>query len=440
MRQTTNQRSSGRHPRSAGFSLVELLVGLAVTSMLLLAIVGVFDAGTKVARVETQVADMQQSLRAGHRLITRMVRMAGRGGLPLTLANVPVFQGPALSFRNEAGVAPDNGQIAVGFAGSPVAVAGSDILISRGVLNTPVYQIDTLDPAVFSLVDGDLDGNFESGTIVVRDMTPTGTPQDLTPLVNADTALTPEALVLVSPTDERIFAVVELDPATTAQVGNQITVGFKVQGMTHPEYRNLYESGPGGNPVLPAGLTSAAFLGIVEEYRFYVRQPTPPSPPVLSMARMFPGTETPYLGTLGNARIDLADHVLDMQVALAFDTAFADPAAPGDRNGDGVTDEDDMEIFEQTGMPIGANDDWLFNAAVDDETLVPWAGAAPQPELFFVRVSLLARTARRERNYQAPTLVTWEDVSDARLAFWNTFPERLYKRRLQQTTIELRNL
>ena len=433
-------RSGGRRRRPAGFSLIELLVGLAVTSMLLLAILRVFDAGSKIARVETQVADLQQSLRAGHGQITRIVRMAGRGGLALTVTNAPAFQGPALSFRNDAGVGADSGEIAVGFVNSPLAVTGSDILIARGVFNTPVYQIDTLDPEVFTLRDsggnptGD-PGRAASGSIVVRDMTPSGLPQDLAPLRDAFAAAVPEALVLVSPLDERLVAVVEFDAANTVVGANQVSAGFKVQRMTHPEYRDLYGSGTGPQPVLPPGLTEAAFLGIVEEYRFYVRQPTPPTAPSLSMARIFPGTETPYLGTLTNAKLDLADHILDMQLALAFDSPLG-PAAV-DRNGDGDVDEADMEIFEAAD---GQNDDWLFNTDADDPTAAPWAGAGPQPELFFIRLSLLARTGRRERDYQTPRLQAWEDVAAARILDWNTFPQRMYKRRLRQTIIELRNL
>ncbi len=445
MRGFRNHHAVGRAPRSAGFSLVELLVGLAVTSMLLLAIVGVFDAGSKVARVETQVSDMQQSLRAAHRQITRFVHMAGRGGLALALPNVPVFQGPALTVRNAAGVGADNGEIAVGFVDTPFAVDGSDILIARGVFSSQVYQVETLIPADFTLLNAgvptDDPAMATDGRVVIRDLTNTGVAQDLMPLNDSITGNIPEALVLVSQMDEGIVAVVELDTANTVVAGDQITIAFKVQGMTHPEYRNLYNSGGGIQPVLPAGLTSVAHVGILEEYRFYVRKPPPPVPPAppetskLSLARMFPGTEIPYLSALANAGVDLADNVLDMQVGLAFDSALG-PAAT-DQNGDGEVDEQDMEIHESID---GEDDDWLFNTDQDSILLAPWNGTAPQPELYYVRLSLLARTQRRERNHQALELAGYEDVQALRVLAWNTFEERMYRRRFQQTIIELRNL
>ncbi|MFQ5349255.1 MAG: PilW family protein [Thermoanaerobaculia bacterium] len=446
MRGYRNHHGVGRSPRSGGFSLVELLVGLAVTSMLLLAIVGVFSAGSKVARVETQNSDLQQTLRASHRQITRYVNMAGRGGLALALPNTPVYQGPALTMRNAAGVGADNGQIAIGFANTPVAVDGSDILVARGVFTTQVFQIETLAPGDFQLFNLGIPTTDPTaatdGVVVIHDLTNTGVQQDLTPLSDAITGNIPEALVLQSPMDERIVAVVELDFANSAVAAGQATLAFKVQGMTHPEYRDLYASGAGPQPVLPIGLNSVANVGVLEEYRFYVREPPPPIPglpegtPKLSMARMFPGTEIPYLSVLANAAVDLADNVLDMQVGLAFDSNLG-PAAT-DQNGDGVVNEDDLEVYEAAD---GENDDYLFNTKEDDPAVAPWNGAAaPQPELYYVRLSLLARAGRRERNYQAPELLGYEDVQALRILNWNSFEERMFKRRFQQTVIELRNL
>lgn len=452
MRGHRQQPFAARTRRAGGFSLVEMLVGLAVTSMLLLAIVGVFDAGSKVARVETQTTDLQQSLRASHRQITRYVRMAGRGGLPLSLANSPVYQGPALSLRNAAGVAPDNGELAIGYADTPLAIQGTDILITRGVFTTPVYQVNTLDPDAFKLfnmgVETDDPTLATDGTIVIRSMTPTGLPQDLTPLDDAVTGNIPEALILMSPMDERTVAVVELDFAKTAvSAGGAITVAFKVRGLTanHEGYRDLYDSGTGPDPVLPVGMKNITNIGIVEEYRFYIRKPPPPLPglpddtPKLSMARMYPGTEIPYLETLANAAVDLADNVLDMQASLAFDTPLG-PAAT-DKNGDTVVDEDDMEIYENLDPEDPADrDDYLFNNPNDNPAVAPWNGAEPRPKLYFMRLNLLARTALRERNRQAPELFGYEDIQPLRILAWNSFEERMYKRRFQQTIIELRNL
>src|SRR5215207_11467932 len=69
-------------PGEAGFSLIEMLVTLVVTALLVVGILGVFDFNNKVAHVQTQVSDMQQSLRVAQYEMVRYVRMAGRGGVP----------------------------------------------------------------------------------------------------------------------------------------------------------------------------------------------------------------------------------------------------------------------------------------------------------------------------------------------------------------------
>ena len=49
--------------RQAGFSLVELLVALAILVLILVGVLQLFDMHSRIARTQTNVADMQQSLR-----------------------------------------------------------------------------------------------------------------------------------------------------------------------------------------------------------------------------------------------------------------------------------------------------------------------------------------------------------------------------------------
>src|SRR6185295_996160 len=75
---------AGRRP-AAGFTLAEMVVTLAIFSLVILAILAMFDMNGRIARVEGRVTDMQQSLRAGQQDIVRNIRMAARGGLPVAL-------------------------------------------------------------------------------------------------------------------------------------------------------------------------------------------------------------------------------------------------------------------------------------------------------------------------------------------------------------------
>jgi type IV pilus assembly protein PilW len=60
-----------------GFTLVELLVALAISGIIAAALLQIFLSDTKSFRIQTQVVDMQQTLRAGLNLFCEELRMAG---------------------------------------------------------------------------------------------------------------------------------------------------------------------------------------------------------------------------------------------------------------------------------------------------------------------------------------------------------------------------
>jgi type II secretory pathway pseudopilin PulG len=419
-------RSSIRATRGeAGFSLAELSVSLLVTVILLLAVLALFDFSSRVARVQTNLTDMQQALRVALYDTVRTVRMAGRGGLPL--GNPPT--GLAVSVRDNV---PANSHI--GGPLTPPVLAGTDVLTVRGVFSAPLFQVNSADPGTFKLPAG---GN--PGEIWISATTPTGIPQDLTALKTAVQSSTPEALILVSPRDASIYAVVELDPAdSVVNDPGPYKIAFVTNGGLHTaDYVPL----SAGGAVSP-DLTTVAFVGILEEHRYYVREahaipanPASDLTPRLSRARVFPGTQaswrpstdlTPDADYPGWQR-DISDNILDFQVAMGFDSV---------RGGGSMTQDDDDvgdddRIWESAD---GKNDDWLFN---DNDPVNPalWLNAP----LYYLRLSVLARTDRRDHDYQGPTVARVEnhDVSAAAL---NGRTERMYHRRLLQTVVDMRNL
>ena len=456
--------------RQRGFTLVELLVAVGISIGILVGILALFDTASELARVQTSISDLQQSSRIGQREITRIVRLAGRGGLPHVLpqplgglgAAVVVSQGTALALRNNVGLSGVDDDVAMGFANSPKAVQGSDILTVRGVITTPVYQVPATAGAS-TLVLRDAGGTVTtdpavatSGTILVTDPGPTGIPQDLSPIAKAIADGVPEALILTGLVADTIFAVVELAAGSSVDDPNNptaATLNFSVIGGAYTtEYRTLYNAG-GGN--LPSAMTSVAFIGIVEEYRFYVRaRRTIPGNaqsqliPTLSKARMIPGSEIPYRSLLSEAQIDIADNFLNLQVAMAFDSSLGDPLV--DRNGDGLVNDDDIDITETAN---GNDDDWLFNGPGDNvaDPTQPWTSpwdddpntaALPKPILQTLRVTALVRSERPERTYEAPELINIEDLffSSSPMDVWNNQLNTKYRRRTLLSDIDLRNL
>jgi prepilin-type N-terminal cleavage/methylation domain-containing protein len=452
-----------------GFTLIEMTVSIIIMVQIVLASLMVLDFNQKLSRAQSQITDMQQSLRVAQSEMVRLARMAGRGGLHSIVPSRPTPLGAAIEVRNNAGGATSS-QLAVGYVNTPTVVAGTDVLIVRGVFSGQIWQLDT-KPATYTLYDA-ANNLTTDPTVAVRGVVqvcnvspaplpaPTALPiqQDLSPLAFAIANNIPEALVLVSSSDPNAYAVVKLDAAasqalpastTCTSLGGGTQAAFTVLGDT---WSNAYQrlgtvtannaSPPVPTQNMPRALGQAAYMGVVEEYRYYVRQEytiagnaaSEPSPR-LSRARLYPGTELPYQGDPANLSVDVADNILDLQLALGVDV-----------NNDGA-------VFDAG----TAADEWLYNNAADDPAAAGWrnivtnpptipATAAPSPPMFYVRISTLARTGRRDTGYQAPLVTQIEDhaynqnppASSTTEA--NTYANRMFRRRVLQTVVGLRNL
>jgi hypothetical protein len=379
--------------------------------------------------------------------------MAGRGGLAGENNVGVAFETPAVSVRDNVGLAAPflAREVALDNADSPLAVEGTDILTIRGAFASSVFHLNYADRTRF---------NHVAKTILLGSHTPTNIPQDLTPIKEAcdpsdGSAAKAEALVLVNAVNEESYAVVELDcartdhgtipetfdPATTWLNRFDVTIGYKVAADSPRAalYAKLTPDGANPLSIDPEGEGgfNPSFMGLLEEYRFYVREqcravegspldecpeelgePVGREAPVadhrLSMARMYPNTSEPHGGNVQNLRLDLADSIFDLQVALGFDSSYMDGGSEdGFFTADAPNDGPDDVIYEAAD---GAADDWLFNGAGDVEThfdALPWTPffdgtsftfteTQPQPRLYYLRVTTLGFTARPDRGYQAP--------------------------------------
>jgi Tfp pilus assembly protein FimT len=446
MIETLTEAQIRRDSRQRGFTLIEVTVSLIVTVIVLLGVLALFDFSNKLTRVQTNVTDMQQSLRVAQTDAVRLIRMAGRGGLPV--GNLP--SGFAVAVRNNVGkVAGDT--LTIGDAGTPEIVHGSDVLTVRGVFSTPIYQLDAAAGAAsFALLPSAAAPT--SGTLHILANTPSGIPQDLSAIKDAIDEKRPEGLVLVSSQGSDTWVVVELDPANSISTNPaDITVAFKITAGTHTgDYLNFSSAGAG---TFPPTLTGAAYVGILEEYRYYVRRTfeipgndKSEMAPKLSRARTYPGTQAPWVHEPGKDdpsvswQTDIADNVFDLQVALGLDTPAKDPAAGACGAGTIASDDVNCGIYESAD---GENDDWMYNGEkVTDPALFA------SSDLYYIRLSTLARTDRPDPNYTAPPLVRVEDnvydTDDGKklnsLDATQGIYGLMFRRRILRTVIDLRNL
>jgi len=472
----TEPRSLSRGQR--GFSIVELAVSLFIAAQILIAAAIAFDVHNKVARAQTQIADLQQSLRVAQYDMVRLVRSAGRGGIPMDLdpsrifdasTTIPAYKSLAVEVRNN--VTGDDEQVARGLAGTPLAVEGTDILTVRGCLSGSVFQIDP------STIDWDYDasGNPDASgtgiTLTIPRTSVAGLLQQLGGLVDEIQAYGAAAikgrLALVSPESLQNYGVGNITSLAVSGGDDDpdsisVILDFDTDSTLNPI------DAASGARAFPTFM-SASLVCMLEEYRYYVRalpgDAIVAKRPRLTRARFEPGTETPYLNDDSNLTVDIADGVFDLQVALGLDTDYTvagyDATVPGCFIDDTDNIGDDDVIFEadQTDPSQNATqDDWLYNAPGDvatdarytthtfndgdtDNTSVP-------VQTYFVRITTVARTSRPDPGYGAPAIDTRTDgewVEDHNLASdaskeWITGDALRHRRRLLTTIVEMRNI
>lgn len=408
-----------RPPRhEAGFTLVELLVATALTAMFIVIILNMLEASARTTNVQTDLAELQQAQRIAQHDLTRMFQMAGRGGLPV--GQLPT--GLAIEVLDNAGA---NAHINPGDTRTPEVLDGTDVLVLRGVFESPVFQLltdtDATNPAPNVAFDTGDASTATAGTISLTDPSPSGIPQSLDRLIEAIDGGRNEAVVLISPLADQIFAVVELDASSSSYASDHKTVNlsFFISGGTNSA---TYADKFNGN-VFPANLISVSHLAVLEEYRYYIREVRSADGdlfPSLSRARVYPGTQVPYGGDAVNWSVDVVDNAVDLQAAIGVDT-----------DEDGRVDDARL-----TGVGEPDDDEWLFNHADDDPEDAKWNAG----KLSFLRVSTILRSARRDYRNEDPNLDNLENHEYTSSSPLNDALERQYYRRTLSTTVDLRNL
>src|ERR1035437_8895845 len=121
--------------RRRGYSLIEMLVSLAILSILLIGLLALMDTSVRVQAVEGGVSDAQQGVRYAATRLTSLVRMTAAGGMAPTMAILP-------GNNTAAGtILTDN--LATS-ANHPVRV-GTDMLRFRGVISGPLFSLEGTD-------------------------------------------------------------------------------------------------------------------------------------------------------------------------------------------------------------------------------------------------------------------------------------------------------
>ena len=449
MSSTSQPKPPAAPSAAAGFSLLEVVVSLGIVAIVISGALTLVDSGNRITRSQTGVSDLQNNQRVAQQEILRMLNMTGIGGLPEGIdpsrggpTTAGVFpDGLALALTNNVGPNANIGDLT-----TPLVVDGTDVLTLRGVFSTPVYFIEPQQPL-----------NPGSITVVLQQAPEIGVTQDLEILREvltdaiAATPPRPEAFILRDRFNSGAYAIYELDPTQTApgSAGDtSLTIGLILStddaDQTYAdEYgrmilgTSLLQGSGGTSMILPEGQSVqlprvAGSIGLLEEYRFYVRQeyevsgdPATRLKPVLSRARFYPGTDDLH----PDGSIDVSDGILDLQIALGVDL----PPNDG-RVADG---------FDAAGLAVTEDEDEvLYNHEDDDDGLLPLPGtrtwAVLDAQVVFARVTTVAQAPLADRDFAGREVGVFEDHDLSDSTFNNDDNVKVRKRSLQ-TVMKLRN-
>ncbi len=127
-----------RNRTCAGFSVLELVVATLIFSIVVVALLNLFDRAGKFNKSEIQASEMQQSLRTALFEIERNVRMAGVGDLPVTQSVLVADPVNGTSYNNVPA-----GFTFADWSGGPAhpVKPGTDVLEIRGVIRSPIFAL-----------------------------------------------------------------------------------------------------------------------------------------------------------------------------------------------------------------------------------------------------------------------------------------------------------
>lgn len=351
--------------RSRGFSLIEMLVALAIMALVIGGFLSLLDTSSKLSKAQSATADVQENLRYVMAHLIRWTRMAGAGGLPVMVGPGNAVWVPPNGPGRPVAVEVLNNVGTLNIGGRTV-VPNTDVLTLRGVFTGEIYDILAGLGGAYSYVDPD-------GSITIPPLSVTGESQDTSSLdMRIDESKSPPLWVPVVITaigidsltldggHTRAFARYGVAILKTKDPTNR-TYGFSTTADLEAQHEYLMMNPAGGFPVSLDSLGGVTRIGVVSDRSFFI-------------ANDADGVPTLYEhDSVADLTQPVAADMVDLQVALACDT-----------NVDGILTE----------VAGGSNDEWLFNGSGEDinDTVGGMPGAARMlAYVSEVRVSLVSR-------------------------------------------------
>jgi prepilin-type N-terminal cleavage/methylation domain-containing protein len=344
------QRGSER-----GFSVVELIVVMALSAIAILGLAAIFDSSTKINKSGAESAELQQSLRAALDEVQRSVRMAGVGGLSVD-RSIALTEPGGQSHNNTAGLT-----LMDRFGVIHPVRPGTDMLEVRGVIRTPLFALSaggcgtclgspdsvTIPATTLFSVSNDADSAFSA--------------------LGAALAASPRMFVVSSTTGNVTSGGTFYNVGWTPRLAGP--PGWTTAATVSVDFQDANAAAL-DNPA-PIPLDGAVRAGILDDLVYFVDD-TDPNHPALAVAE---------LRSLAPRRFDvspLAEDIEDLQVAYGVDA-----------NGDN-------RVGDAVGTAAG-DDEWFPNVAGE---AVPALVGATGPRLHAILVGLVAKASQPDKRYE----------------------------------------
>ncbi|HKD11463.1 MAG TPA: PilW family protein [Thermoanaerobaculia bacterium] len=427
------QRSHSR--ASAGFTLIEMIVVTLLLAIAMLGILAVFDASARINKSESEVADAQGNVRFGVYQMTRVIRMAGAGGLHVGQAIVTQTPAGLLGITASKQYDNVNGVTITDINSVGHTVRnGTDMIEVRGVILSPLYSLlgngcGGCNGASASLAIPDQVNNAQLPAGLHYNNDDTNRPQfnATVAYTSTVTAASPMFFLVASGEDQSIgcstppafpryplpiYNVAVLKSAAT-RAGNTLT--FASLDFTNARAEHLNGPDPqAGVPPGPIRITNLSRGGVLDDIVYFIDDTDPQHPALAQGTRRGDSFDV----------VPIADDVEDMQIAYGVDL-----------NGDGV----DPGISTTSG-----GDEWTPNVTGEAFGNIPSFVSAGTtcPNLHSVMISLLAKSHNPDPAYRAPSATGFRlmNVAPAAPALPMTaMTNGNYRRRVQTLRIALRN-
>jgi len=197
---------TSRRPSSSGFTLIEMMVAIAVFTILMIGLLNLLDNSSRVSKIESALADTQENVRYATYHLMRTARMMGGSIMPFA-------RGVGGSNAWVAGEVYDNQATNFTIFGTTLDnMPGSDILVLRGFF----------DVAPFFISHGDV--NATGHTVTIRETADPGGPNER--VINDFSAYAAVPNVFAAPPRGLIISTGEgmTQISATANVGGQYVV------------------------------------------------------------------------------------------------------------------------------------------------------------------------------------------------------------------------